>query len=454
MESRVKRCRTIFLPSVLEERDATSLYTLLKEGIEWEDGVRTRNGGFTRKAKVVDLDSPTMELLLPYIIPCIGQTATARLEKKIGRRMTEQDVSAKQALFKYVVLGVYLNYYEDGEMYTPSHVHRDQHQLIISLGATRTLHVGSKSYEMESGSAIFFGSATHGVPREPTIKEGRISIAVFMSSIRDNVNERPKDKRGKFKEEEPSSEYADEDFELTIEEDIPKPESILNNDDGEEVEEQARAEDAFSFLEETDRDEEVGISSSSSSLPVDGELASNKIPRNDTSALPCEQRIRNFVRMFGDLRDKSSIIKEINEYLKAAESDPEDQEDFLEQLEERDDQARYDYLNEWRSDDIDEQLFGDVSESPEMWADRLFAMYIINGLTRGKREKAPSRGWAARKVEQYSSKPYALLRAAERRHSLPLLGVKWEVQFILREKYSYDGPYLIDDEGYVIVDEE
>lgn len=458
MSTHTKRCRTIFLPSVLEETEATSLYSALKEGIEWEDGVKTRIGGFTRKAKAVSLDSPVMELLIPYILPCIEKIAAARLEKKVKNEelalMTKCEVARKlQSYFKYVVLGVYLNNYEDGDMYTPAHSHPGQHQLVISLGATRTLNVGSKSYEMNNGSAIFFGSATHGVPREPAIKEGRISIAVFMSPIHDTVNERPKNSDGEFEEEEPSTEYADEELEITIG-DGGEPQIEDGDDTPSNIEEKnGDVEEAFSFLEDTDRDEEL-VASSSSSLLVEDGVAPSKIHRVDTSHLPHTQRIRNFVRMFGDLQDRQSIINEINEYLKAAESDPEEQEDFLQQLEERDDQARYDYLNEWRSDDIDEQLFGSSKESPEMWADRLYAMYTINGLTRGERQKPPSRKWAARKVKQYSTKPYELLRAAERRHSLPLLGIKWEDQLIRREKYGYEGPYLIDDEGYVIIDEE
>jgi hypothetical protein len=80
----------------------------------------------------------------------------------------------------YYILGVYINYYRDGNDWTPNHSHPKQVQLIISLGATRTLTIGKKDYLMESGDVAIFGSSIHGIRKEPEVKEGRISIATFM----------------------------------------------------------------------------------------------------------------------------------------------------------------------------------------------------------------------------------------------------------------------------------
>ena len=65
-------------------------------------------------------------------------------------------------------------------MWTPNHSHKDTHQLVVSLGVTRTLQVGEKKYSMVNGSAIIFGSSIHGVPKDETVTGGRISIATFM----------------------------------------------------------------------------------------------------------------------------------------------------------------------------------------------------------------------------------------------------------------------------------
>jgi hypothetical protein len=79
-----------------------------------------------------------------------------------------------------VTLGAYINYYRDGNDWAPSHSHPKQVQMIISLGTTRNLIVGTKTYILNSGDMIIFGSSTHQVHVEPEVTEGRISIATFM----------------------------------------------------------------------------------------------------------------------------------------------------------------------------------------------------------------------------------------------------------------------------------
>lgn len=152
--------RTKFLINALDSEDSTRLYEKLKREVHWEEGVRSRNG-FTRKAKMISLE----ELLFgeyPEITECVFSVLSLLDEE-------------------YDVHGVYLNFYENGQMYTPNHSHQGTQQLVISLGATRTLVVGKKEYNMSNGSAILFGSSTHGVPKEPSVTEGRISIATFMT---------------------------------------------------------------------------------------------------------------------------------------------------------------------------------------------------------------------------------------------------------------------------------
>ncbi len=81
-----------------------------------------------------------------------------------------------------VVDHVYVNYYRDGNDFCPTHRHKGTEQIIISLGATRRLHVGKRYFELDDGDVIVFGSSNHGVPQESGVTEGRISIAVFVTS--------------------------------------------------------------------------------------------------------------------------------------------------------------------------------------------------------------------------------------------------------------------------------
>lgn len=78
-----------------------------------------------------------------------------------------------------IIDGIYLNYYRDGNDWAPSHSHPGETQLIISLGATRSLKIGTKTYEIGNGDVIVFGSSSHSIIQDPSITEGRISIATF-----------------------------------------------------------------------------------------------------------------------------------------------------------------------------------------------------------------------------------------------------------------------------------
>ncbi len=155
-----RRCfRTIFKKDLIDPELAEITFQHLQANIPWEQGIPTRSGAFTRLGYSIEniYDQPlVLELVkngLSYFYP--------------KRESIE-------------VYGAYLNYYVDGKMWTPNHSHRGTKQMVISLGFPRTLKVGNKSYQMENGSGILFGSSSHGVPVEPEAGP-RISIAVFLN---------------------------------------------------------------------------------------------------------------------------------------------------------------------------------------------------------------------------------------------------------------------------------
>lgn len=153
------KCRTAYKISAIPFDVATSLYEQLRTEIVWGEGVRSKYG-FTRKAKLISDDDPHFEELLQYIHVCLKQLTTQ----------------------SYIIDFFYLNYYEDGNMYSPNHSHKDSHQLIISLGEERILKINKTEYSMKNGDAVIFGSAIHGVPKSNTM-HGRISIATFMRPV-------------------------------------------------------------------------------------------------------------------------------------------------------------------------------------------------------------------------------------------------------------------------------
>ncbi len=148
--------KTKYIDNVIESDTATSIFEFLKDTITWEEGIRSKKG-FTRLAKSINLEE------YPELLNIVKNVLFSFDNKN-----------------KYILCGTYLNYYKNGEMWTPNHSHPKMHQLVISLGDIRTLIVGKKEYKMANGSAIMFGSSVHGVPKDLTRGQGRISIAVFL----------------------------------------------------------------------------------------------------------------------------------------------------------------------------------------------------------------------------------------------------------------------------------
>lgn len=155
-----KRVKTEYFPQIIDKNTANQYYLFLKDNVKWQDGI------YSKKAKkITRLAYATNEEQTDFIDEFISQIIHNVLNK-LNRQ--------------YYLLGSYINYLRNGLDWVPTHSHPDQIQLVISLGETRTLKVGAKEYQMNSGDVIIFGSSLHGVAQEPNITEGRISIATFM----------------------------------------------------------------------------------------------------------------------------------------------------------------------------------------------------------------------------------------------------------------------------------
>ena len=118
-----KKCKTQFIKEAIKNDEALNYFLILRDSVDWEEGIRSKNG-FTRKAKSIDFtDYPFIYELILSALELIVKDNT-----------------------KYLIRGVYLNYYETPEMFTPGHSHKQSHQLVISLGGARNLNVGKKNY--------------------------------------------------------------------------------------------------------------------------------------------------------------------------------------------------------------------------------------------------------------------------------------------------------------------
>jgi hypothetical protein len=152
----MKRICTVFKEDCVK----ADLFEYIKDNIIWTEGIKSHNR-VSRKQAFCNMSDNPEDVHFP-IVECVKDTLN----------MFKKDIVGN-------ILGIYLNYYENGNDWCPMHSHPGTMQLVISFGATRTLKVGTKLYSMTNKSAILFGSSSHGIEKDDT-QEGRISIAVFL----------------------------------------------------------------------------------------------------------------------------------------------------------------------------------------------------------------------------------------------------------------------------------
>lgn len=179
MESKRHKQPFIHMKTELDEKVASNLFNILKDckdenGLSiWHNGIRDRTGVSTRKAHIVTNTKSVVFNLLYDIVKTLLYKAYSLLKYDVKN-------------IEGSILGIYLNYYESGNDYAPIHNHRKQktHQMVISLGDSRTFVLGSKEFEVKNGDVMFFGYQNHGIKKENKKDDkGRISIAVFTKPI-------------------------------------------------------------------------------------------------------------------------------------------------------------------------------------------------------------------------------------------------------------------------------
>jgi hypothetical protein len=156
---------TCFFEQLISPEAALKLYELLQNRITWGEGIISKRSGHTRHAVAMSIQD-TYGLIKNAPFGDKVWTAIKTVIDENSIRTSCQDV--------------YINYYKTGEEWTPNHTHKGTSQFVLSLGQTRTLVIGKKKFVMSSGDAALFGSSMHGVPKDPSVNEGRISIAFFL----------------------------------------------------------------------------------------------------------------------------------------------------------------------------------------------------------------------------------------------------------------------------------
>lgn len=140
---------------ILQYDESMSLYIFIRDNSPWNSGILSRTGVSRLQCHLSDCIQAVQ-----YVVLSLVRTAV----QKYG------DVTA--------ILGVYMNYYRNGNDYCPRHQHRGTKQIIISLGCNRPLTIAGRNYPVPSGFCISFGEEYHSL-NKCLVNEGRISIAIF-----------------------------------------------------------------------------------------------------------------------------------------------------------------------------------------------------------------------------------------------------------------------------------
>jgi hypothetical protein len=159
--------RTIHVKNAIDDGLATYFYEILRDKIDWKNEIKSHRVNDTRKSRnAFEITNREALFTLNQILEICSPVIVKTLIKAIP---SAQSVK---------LLGVYLNYYQNENDFTPNHKH-DSQQIIISLGCPRDLQIGTKVYESGNGDITMFSTAIHGVPKSVKKCEGRISIALF-----------------------------------------------------------------------------------------------------------------------------------------------------------------------------------------------------------------------------------------------------------------------------------
>lgn len=146
----------------LESSYSINLLNFLAANIQWGTGIQTRYGNTTRFQQYYAVCTEEVQQTVLYAID--------QGMKKMGFSVESVQIS-----------GIYLNYYRDGKDFYPKHRHFDTNQMVLSLGSTRRLFIGDNFFDLETGSAVFFGDQTHWINSQKSVIGERISIVVFFN---------------------------------------------------------------------------------------------------------------------------------------------------------------------------------------------------------------------------------------------------------------------------------
>ena len=163
-----------YFPKIIPNSDL--IYDMLKENVPWEQKPWGKRGG-----KINYLPRLCCHSVQSHPVGLMMSTWVSKLfEQSFNIPIYVQDIFG--------------NYYRDGKDYLPDHSDQygDDWVISLSFGTKRLFRfreieskkIVTPKYYLESGDIIIFSPQTnlthkHGIPKQPSIQEGRINLTVF-----------------------------------------------------------------------------------------------------------------------------------------------------------------------------------------------------------------------------------------------------------------------------------
>jgi len=166
----------------------TGLYNILRKAIDWEPAMLRKFNPVTKEVTWHDMSSH-------------GRMVFSFDSLRTGIQPLDNILESVQASLEITdpAPRVHLNKYSSGRAKIGEHEH-DFWSAILSFGASRVMFVEKQPVVLHDGDLLVFGTHRHGIPKQPIIREGRISVAIFYHPERVSLIERNEVKIWKPKE--------------------------------------------------------------------------------------------------------------------------------------------------------------------------------------------------------------------------------------------------------------
>mmetsp|Transcript_67145 Transcript_67145/g.181510 ORF Transcript_67145/g.181510 Transcript_67145/m.181510 type:complete len:419 (-) Transcript_67145:168-1424(-) len=147
-------------------QDCAGIYEECVAAMPWRQAVLRKRNYETGEVTITNIASNRQDCTFPTL-----RTGIARLDCVLQRVKTDFQIRDPGA---YVIC----NWYPDGSTNIAPHQH-DFWSAILSFGASRVFTLDWQPLLLGDGDLLVFGTQRHSVPKMPSVKAGRVSVAVF-----------------------------------------------------------------------------------------------------------------------------------------------------------------------------------------------------------------------------------------------------------------------------------